>query len=170
MIADKPRGGEHLESPAGVGKHEIGDLIEIEVPSGRAYALFTHSSKMYGALVRVFPGIHQNRPEDVFDLVHHEPLFSCFFPLSAAVKQGRVAVAGKFRVPDELAAFPVFRAGMVNPATGKVDNWWLWDGENETRIGHLTPEQRKLDIRGVWNDTLLIERIEKQWNPEQDTL
>lgn len=149
---------------------KIGDLIEIGAPSGWAYALFTHSSKMYGALLRMFPGIFQSRPDDLSVLVHQTPLFSCFFPLNAAVKQGRVAVAGKVRVPNELSAFPVFRAGMLNPATGKVDNWWLWDGENEIRIGSLTPEQRKLDIRGVWNDTLLIERIEKQWRPEQDPL
>lgn len=157
-------------APCEPGGDKIGDLIEIEVSSGWAYALFTHSSKMYGALLRVFPGIHPNRSEEASALVHQEPLFSCFFPLSAAVKQGRVAVVGIVRVPGELAASPVFRAGMVNPATGKVDNWWLWDGENESRVGSLTPEQRKLDIRGVWNDRLLVDRIVKQWRPEQDAL
>lgn len=149
---------------------KIGDLIEIGVSSGWAYALYTHSSKMYGALLRVLPGIYSSRPDDLLNLTSQRPLFSCFFPLSAAVKQGRVAVVGKTPIPDKLKTFPVFRAGMVNPQTGKVDNWWLWDGDNEVRIGDLSPEQRKLDIRGVWNDTLLIERVEKQWRPEQDTM
>ncbi|WP_176536262.1 hypothetical protein [Rhizobium sp. L9] len=47
--------------------------------------------------------------------------------------------------------------------------WWLWDGEKEWRIGQLSAEQHQLSIRGVWNDTLLVERIEFGWTPEIDS-
>ena len=60
------------------------------------------------------------------------------------------------------------RGGVIDPSTRKVKVWWLWDGEKEWRVGEITAEQRGLPIRGVWNDTLLIERIESGWTPETD--
>lgn len=46
--------------------------------------------------------------------------------------------------------------------------WWLWDGVNEWPIGKLTKEQKHLPFNEVWNDTLLVERIESGWTPETD--
>jgi hypothetical protein len=57
---------------------------------------------------------------------------------------------------------------VIDPSTGKVKVWWLWDGEREWQVGELTEEQRGLSFREVWNDTLLIERIESGWTPETD--
>ena len=57
---------------------------------------------------------------------------------------------------------------MVDPQTGKVAIWWLWDGEKEWRVGSLDAKQRKLPIRSVWNDTMLIERIDAGWTAESD--
>ncbi len=64
---------------------------------------------------------------------------------------------------------PTFRTGVINPKTGKVDVWWLWDGNREWKIGAISEEQRKFPIRGSWNDTLFIERIEEGWLPEKDS-
>ena len=80
-----------------------------------------------------------------------------------------VSIAGNVGVPDALKPFPIFRDGVADPRTGKVANWWFWDGEKEWRVGDLTHEQRLMPIRGVWNDTLLIERIETGWTPESDS-
>jgi len=57
----------------------------------------------------------------------------------------------------------------MNPVTRKVDVWWLWDGQEEWKVGDLTAEQRRLSIRGVWNDTLLRDRLESGWRPETDS-
>ncbi|WDZ80498.1 hypothetical protein PWG15_22200 (plasmid) [Ensifer adhaerens] len=149
-------------------KINTGAVVEVPVSSGLAYAQCTHTKKPYGPLLRVFPGIFAVRPQDLSAVVAQAPLFSCFFPLGAAVRQRRVAIAEDQPVAEALRQFPLFRAGATDPATGKIGIWWLWDGENETRVGRLTPEQRKLDIRGVWNDTLLAIRIEQQWRPESD--
>ncbi|KAB0641126.1 hypothetical protein F7R21_16180 [Burkholderia latens] len=54
------------------------------------------------------------------------------------------------------------------PPTGKVENRWLWDGENEWMVGQITAGQRKLPIREAWNDTMLINRIEEGWLPEKN--
>ncbi|MCV9942664.1 MULTISPECIES: hypothetical protein [unclassified Rhizobium] len=90
------------------------------------------------------------------------------FPLNAAVGQRTVSIVDNVALPSDAKKFAAFRAGTIDPATRKVGVWWLWDGENELQIGQLTTEQRHLSIRGVWNDMLLIERIESGWTPETD--
>ena len=61
--------------------------------------------------------------------------------------------------------FPVFRTGVANDV-GNVEVWWLWDGTKEWKIGKLEPGMEKLPIRGVWNDTLLVQRIIEEWSHE----
>lgn len=147
---------------------KVGDLIEIKTALGYAYAQYTHKHSVYGALLRVFNTIYSRRPDSLKDVVEDRVRFSNFFPLMAAVKQGVFPVVGNYAVRQELKQFPQFRAGVFNPETRKVAVWWLWDGEKEERLGGLTEEQKQLPIRGVWNDTLLIERIESGWTPATD--
>jgi hypothetical protein len=139
-----------------MAKLKVGDVVEIKTGKGLAYAQYAHKHKQYGALLRVFGNFYSTRPDNFAELVKSKPAFMCFFPLSAAADQGIVST------------FPTFRAGVVDPVTRKVSVWWLWDGEKEWRVDELTVEQRRLSIRGVWNDTLLIERIESGWTPERD--
>ena len=94
--------------------------------------------------------------------------FSTFFPLGAAVNRCIVSVVGNATIPEKQKPFPLFRNGVVDPKTKKVETWWLWDGEKEWCIGKLTKEQRRLPLNEVWNDTLLVERIESGWTPETD--
>lgn len=146
----------------------LGDVVEIATPKGLAYAWYVNKHEKYGALLRVQAALHTRRPEDLGAGTTGEVAFLCFFPLQAAVSAAIVTVVGNQAVPAEASSFPVFRAGVVNPKTGKVDTWWFWDGEHEWRVGALTEEQRSMPIRGVWNDTLLIERIISGWRPEND--
>ena len=102
-------------------------------------------------------------------IISHNIRFSAFFPLNATINKNIFSVIGNAEVKDTLKPFPTFRAGVINPAHGKVETWWLWDGESEKRIGRLNKKQRSLPIRGVWNDTLLIERLEQGWTPKTDS-
>lgn len=145
---------------------KLGDLIEISTPKGLAYAQYINRHPKYGALLRVFSALYNQRPSDFAKVVVKDVQFMCFFPLQAAVNQGIVTIVDNIPVPPEASDFPVFRDGVIDPTTGKVGVWWLWDGEKEWRIGQLTPELRRLPIRGVWNDTLLIERIVSGWRSE----
>lgn len=148
----------------------IGDIVEIDVAGGYCYAQITHKNKMYGELLRVASGIRSGRVDNLEDLMGADIAFTIFFPLGAAVKRGLVRIVGNVPVPKHLSTFPTFRAGMVNPKTQKVDDWWLWDGEREWRVGQLTPEQKEFPIRSIWNDTLLRERIEAGWRPSADAI
>lgn len=147
---------------------KIGDIIEIKTTLGNSYAQYTHRSFRYGALIRVFKKVYRERPETIDSITDDNLRFSTFFPLKAAVENKIVEVIGNKSVSVELSEFPMFRAGVVDPSSGKVASWWLWDGENEEQIGRLTEEQKHYPIRGVWNDTLLIERIESNWTPYTD--
>jgi len=147
---------------------KIGDIVEIKTRNGLSYAQYTHRHKQYGALLRVFGNFCDTRPNDFSELVKNKEKFMCFFPLGAAVNRGIVSIVGNVAPPLEAQKFPIFRSGIVDPVTRKVAIWWLWDGEDAWRVGELTAEQRKLSIRGVWNDTLLIQRIESGWTPETD--
>ena len=146
----------------------IGDVIEIETPKGKAYAHYTHRHTRYGALLRVLPGITNVAPTDFARLVEQSPQFMTFFPLGAACARRLVRIVANEAVPDSAKAFPIFRSGARNLATGKVANWWLWDGEKEWKVGRLSPGMETMPLRGVWNDTMLIKRIVDGWRHEHE--
>lgn len=147
---------------------KLGDIIEIPTSKGLAYAQFSHLHPRYNALLRILPGLFDLRPADLSSIVESPEVFVPFFPLQAAINQDIFEVAGNHPVPDFAKSFPLFRAGVIDPATKKVNIWWLWDGTKEWKVGEITPEQRNLPLRGIWNDTLLIERIESGWTPATD--
>ena len=56
--------------------------------------------------------------------------------------------------------------GGRDPQSGRVLNWWLYDGEGERYVGSLAPEHRGLSVRVGWNQELLVKRLEQGWQPE----
>lgn len=145
-----------------------GDVVEIRTERGLAYAQYTHKHPMYGALLRILPGLFAARPADFADLVSQPERFVVFFPLGAAAARGLVTLVANEPVPERNRPFPLFRSGIQNPATGRVETWWLWDGEHAWKVDELTPEQRDLPLREVWNYTLLVERIVEGWSPRDE--
>lgn len=148
---------------------QVGDVVEIPTPLGFAYAHYTHKHEKpprYGALLRVLPGFYQSRPSEFVSIVQREPQFITFFPLGAACNSGIVFVVANEAIPPAAQAFPIFRASARTPQG--YGPWWLWDGEKEWKVGNLKPEMKRYPIRGVVNDTLLVERIVQGWRHEHD--
>ncbi|WP_334043412.1 hypothetical protein [Burkholderia ambifaria] len=145
-----------------------GDVFGIGTSGGEAYFQYVKKVAPMGSLIRVLPGVFADAPADLELLVAIETNFWIFFPVGAAFSRGIVRKVGRYAIPDHSKSIPVFRAGVVDPAVGKVMDWWLWDGEKAWHVGSITDEQRRLPIRGSWNDTLLIQRIEEGWLPEHD--
>lgn len=121
-----------------------------------------------GAMIRVLPGIFEAACDDIKSLVEENANFFIFFPVAGALKLGILKRIGNFPIPTHSKEMPIFRAGNANSSTKKVENWWFWDGEKEWMVGEITEEQRKLPIRQIWNDTMLVKRIEEGWLPERD--
>jgi len=144
----------------------IGDIVEIPVGTKLAYAQFTHKHRQYGSLLRVLPGIRDARPTAFAELASGDHQFIAFFPLGAACNRKIVSVVAHESIPPHAQAFPVFRA-CVRTKDGRGP-YWLWDGVKEWKIGDLQPGMEKLPIRGVVNDTLLVQRILQGWRHEFD--
>jgi hypothetical protein len=144
----------------------LGDVIEISTPLGLAYAHYTHTHESFGALLRVLPGLHKSRPPDFSAVVQAEPQFITFFPLGAACNRRIVKIVANEVLPRAAMVFPIFRS-CVRTTNGRGP-WWLWDGINEWRVGDLEPGMEQLPLRGIWNDTLLIQRIAERWKHEMN--
>jgi hypothetical protein len=147
----------------------IGDVIEIPTSKGFAYAQFTHKHERYGALLRVLPGLFPQRPLDLGELAGQLPVFSTFFPLGAACNRDIVHVVASEPIPKHSASFPIFRSFHRDPTGKRAGPWFLWDGLRDWRVETLSDEQlRNYPPRGIWNDTLLIERILAGWRHEHE--
>ena len=147
---------------------QIGDVIEIPTAKGLAYAHYTHQHPTHGGLIRVFDALFESRPTGFAELVSGPVRFSTLFPVRAAINRGIFTVVGHEQIAQQNRPFPVFRGGNPDPKTKKVAAWWFWDGEKSWRVGEITAEERKFPLREVWNDTLLVDRIEAGWTPSND--
>jgi hypothetical protein len=146
---------------------KIGDLVEIPTRKGLSYAHYTHKDEVCGQLIFVYKGFYNERPEILEEILEKEVQFYIFFPLTNSVNHGDMTFVKNIPLAKHEIDFPLFRTGLADPKTKKIEDWWIWDGKNSIRVGALNDEQKKIPRRGVWNDTLLIERIEAQWSPDQ---
>jgi hypothetical protein len=151
----------------------FGDIVEIKTGKGLAYAIYTHrhaTPPKFGDLIQVFDCLYESRPVDIESIAKNPIRFATFFPVRVALNRGLVERVGTISIPDDLKSFPTFRSGNPDSKTKKVSTWWLRDFERDKtwQVGSLTPEQKKLPILGVWNNSYLIRRIEEGWRPEND--
>ncbi len=146
-------------------KAKVGDIIEILTSSGYAYAQYTHETpNNYGSVMRLFNGFFSERPE--ISTISVLPVrFTFLIPLSALVSKKLVKLIGWTEVRPDLLVFPVFRSGVVSIDSGRVETWWLWDGNTEWPIDAITPEQMNFPIVEIPSFPLLKERIENGWLP-----
>ena len=145
-----------------MAKSKIGDLVEIRTALGISYAQYTHEDDQHGSLVHVFDRTYIEQPVDLSEIFDNLAGFSVFFTLDEALKTKSFSIVGNVLIPEEIRGFPLFRCGGIG-VSGKVKTWWLWDGENQVRIGTLTEAQKSLPVRQIWNIALMIERIECRW-------
>lgn len=149
-----------------VGRVQVGTVVEIVTPRGLAYAQYSHRNPLCGDLLRILPGFHDLRPDNFAIIANQPESFFVFLPLRAAIVQGKLTVVAREAIPEAARPFPLFRTrGAIEPTTGRVMDWWLWDGVREWKIGQLTPEQERLPIRSIWNVELLVERLLERWKP-----
>lgn len=144
---------------------KLGDIFEIKTAKGYAYLHFVFKDKETGDLVRVLSGLHKERPTKFDDLVGQQEQFMVFFPLSVANRKKIVECVGNhpvngFDKPKFMRTEHYVRGELLG---WHIVNTSTWDRQ---LIEKLTPEQKKLSPWGVWNDTLLIENLEANWNLE----
>jgi hypothetical protein len=146
---------------------KLGDVIEIPVSQGYAYAHYTHHDRNleHGALLALLPGIFAERPTDWQDVVTQQELYWFFLPLNPELRRGHVAIVANELIPESRQKFPLLRRAGWRDRDGTVLKWWLWDGEKSWKIDKLNPEQHHLSLASVWGFELLVLRIEEGWMP-----
>ena len=148
-------------------RKKIGDVYEIKTSKGMSYFQYTHEytkPPKWGSLIRVLGGFYQKRPssEEIQNIVNKKHRFQTFCFLQAALRDGEVKFVENFEIPLFAQNFPIFRGTNSMPKRNPLDKiWWLWDGENEWRVGKLSLEdQMKYPLDGVCDATALVGNIE----------
>lgn len=141
----------------------IGDLFEITTPKGKAYIHYVYKSEQTGELIRVLEGLYEDIPSDVENL---ETKFFVHFPLKRANKLKVVKKVGFI----EVATFqkPKYMRTIHN-VRGEFRGWHIVNTDNWKRelVEKLDKELINLSPWGIWNDTLLIERLSEDWSLEK---
>ena len=157
-------------------KAVIGDIVEIQTPSGLGYVQYTHDQHNMGSLVRVLPGLHSSRPKDFDNLARQKELYFTFYPLKYAVPEGHAEIVAHQPIPGWAKPYPMMRHSNGGDATGKAHSWiiiradmpfTLQSLKNAPKYKELTPEIEKLSIHSLWSHGLLVKRLAQGWTPER---
>jgi hypothetical protein len=137
---------------------KVGDYFSIPLPDRRfAYCQLVHRNEELGYLIRVFDRITSLQLQAASDLQGAGLLFPpVFVGLRASVRSGRWKRIGNAAVHH--FTHPKFRETM-GTKPGRYHDWRIWDGEQTVKIGDLPTHMRSLELKSVWGDEALENRI-----------
>lgn len=144
-------------------KIKLGDIFEINTHKGKAYLHYIYKDPSVGDLIRVLPGIYPERPANFDTLAGSNEDYMIFFPLSAAYKRKIIECVG-FYPADGFSKPPYMRT--EHNVRGEFLGWHIIDTDTWQRklVKSLSLDQKQFSPWGIWNDTLLIERITNNWS------
>jgi len=146
----------------------VGDILELHTRLGYVYAQCTHKDSFHGPLIQVLAGIYTQPIADISLTQSSEVRFSVFLLWGKTTDHTLVRKVGRLEVPEARRTFPLFKVGIVDPKSKKVATWWLWDGEREWKVGRLKKDEENLSCREIWDEVLLVSRLENNWLPRDD--
>lgn len=144
-------------------KIKEGDVFEITTSKGKAYLHYIYKDKEMTELVRVLPGLYASAPENLDQLIESKEMFMVSFQIAAAYKRHLVEKVGHYPATN----FPKPQYMRTEFIVGRERKGWHIvnvDTLQRQSVQKLTEEQKKLSPWGIWNDTLLIENLENDWN------
>ncbi len=140
---------------------KTGDIFEIKTSKGKAYLHYIFKDETNGDLVRVLPGLYYDQPDDIEGLASEDESFLVFFPLSAANRKKIVEKVGHYRSdltrPEYMRTEHYIRGEFLGWHIINTDTW------QRELVKELSDSQKQLSPWGIWNDTLLVERLEEGW-------
>ncbi|WP_148226462.1 hypothetical protein [Paludibacter propionicigenes] len=148
-----------------MNKIKLGDIFEIETSIGKAYLHYIHRDKTIGDLVRVLSGLYTQRPESFDKIINHER-YMIFFPLKAAFNQKIVLKVNSY--PIDNYNIPKYMRTEYN-VRGEFLGWHIIDTATWKRqlTRNLSKEQVGFSPWGMFNDTLLIEKLTTNWSLDE---
>jgi hypothetical protein len=149
-----------------MAKIMIGDVFALPTAHGMAYLHYVHKMKNGLEMVRVLQGLYPKQPASFDELVAIPEQFVVGFPLKAAFNRKivqRVASGQmvEFSPPEFMRT--------KHKVPGEFDGWQIVNTNTLDRktVESLSESERELSPYGIWNDTLLIERLELGWTLEE---
>lgn len=146
----------------------IGDLFEINTQRGKVYFQYVFEKKNIGSLIRILQGIYLKQPEDFNKIIEQKERFIINFPLKAAYKQEIVKRIGNYNIPNHFLVPKYMRSKRVdkdgNQISWEIVNYKTWNRET---VYILTAGQKELSPWGIWNVTMLVEKINQGWTLEK---
>lgn len=145
-----------------MAKMIIGNIYEINTKKGKAYLHYIYKDTTLGELIRVLPNLYSERPANFNELAQANELYSVFFPLSFANKKNIVELVGnysadKFTKPSYMRSEHMVKGEFLGWHIINTDTW------ERQLVKKLSEQQKALSPWGIWNDTLLVERLENDW-------
>jgi|SRR5271170_8077249 len=137
---------------------KVGDYFRIPLPDERwAYCQHVNKNAELAFLIRVLDRITSEPLDSIVDLQDAGFLFPpVFVGLQATARCGRWLRIGNGIVAN--FEFPKFRQSM-GTKPGTCYDWRIWDGKKTKMVGELPPTLRSLELKQVWGDQGLEERI-----------
>ncbi len=146
-------------------KIRFGDVFEIQTTKGVAYFQCVKETPANEVeTIRVLPGVYGvTETLDIEKLVEKKELYFIQFVLKYAVKKKCVKPVGNYKVPEQVIVPRYYRDTHI--VRGVFVCWHIVDSETLKRrsVEKLSEEEKMLSEWGVWNDTLLAERIAEGW-------
>lgn len=143
-------------------KIQLGDIFEIETSKGLAYLQYVWQDKLTGEMIKVWGQFYASRLTDFQEMVSDKERFIISFPVAAGMRKGIIKRVGNLPI-----------VGFVKPSfmrtkhsiRGEFLGWHIVDTETLQRslVVSLNSSQIQLSPWGIWNDTLLIEKLESGW-------
>ena len=147
----------------------VGDVLALPTSHGMAYAQCTQINEMFGHLLRILSGFHSVPQSDPCSLLVGDVRYCVFFLWDESYGSEQIRVTAHCSVPTCWSTMPLLKDGIRDAHTGKVHNWWLWDGSREWKIDVLDDDHKDLSPRAIWNCALLLKRLESNWQPRDET-
>jgi len=144
---------------------EVGDIFEIDTPNGKAYLHFVYQHPTNCELIRVLPGLYMEPPDNIEAIATMQERYLVHFPLKAAHRRKIVNKVGHaspeaYSMPKYMREIHIVREAFLG--------WLIVDTDTLMRrlVKVLSPEEQQLSSFGIWNDTLLCERLVEGWSLE----
>jgi hypothetical protein len=159
-------------------KARLGDIVEIKTPAGFGYVQYTYDAETNGQLVRVLPGLYEDRPSNFGELAQQKELYFVFLILNRGFRTGigEMELVSNQPIPEWAISPPIMRHSAATDAHGKTIRWRIIHADTKLTLEelqrapvltHLTPDQRRLSIREIWPPAVMVRRLAERWSPER---
>ncbi|MDQ5886298.1 MAG: hypothetical protein QG626_259 [Patescibacteria group bacterium] len=133
--------------------YEVGDVFSIGYDAGFAYLQAIGIHPIFGALVRIFDGMHATADMNVDSIVKSSDRFFTFMDVSYNLKLDFIRRVGHVPIVIENDKYPLFRRGASPDINGRMQDWYVIDPASikTLKLNELTEADRRIPVLCIFN-------------------